>query len=135
MRRLRVEAAATLLAAKLAIKFGPFRWLIWWMQRPPRLELQGLRRERARSDVSVAVEAAAQRLPGMVCFPKAVAAQSMLRRRGVSTTIYFGAGTMGRARLSAHVWLADGESAVTGSRSGYPVLARYSGAIEAARQA
>ena len=63
----------------------------------------------------------------IVCFPRAVAAQAMLRRRGVSTTLYYGATSQTDKGLSAHVWVQDGETDVVGKRSaaGVKVLARY----------
>jgi hypothetical protein len=123
------EAAAYLLAARAAVRVVPFRGLIRLFERAPRKpELQGEARAERRAEVRLAVHRAAQRLPGeTACFPKAVAAQAMLRRRGMLTTICCGASSAEEG-LTAHVWLEDGEHPVTGARAreGYLPLARYS---------
>lgn len=127
--RLRWEAAGTLLAARLAIRFVPFRWLVRLFEWPPWApELEGYERDRVRAEVRNAVYHAARRLPGTVCYPQAVAAQMMLRRRGVSTTLYCGAASMSGVGLSAHVWLQDGEHGVAGKSAShrYQALARFS---------
>lgn len=129
-RLLRIEAAAYLLAARAAIRTVPFRWLVRVFERTPhKPEVEGEARAERREDVRQAIHRAAQRLPGeTVCFPKAVAAQAMLRRRGIGTTLCYGASTSAGTGLAAHVWLVDGEHAVTGARArdGYRQLARYS---------
>jgi hypothetical protein len=68
-------------------------------------------------------------LPGdTVCFPRAIAAQMILRRLGMGTTLYYGAATMPERGLTAHVWLQDGSEIVVGQHDGqdYHILARYS---------
>lgn len=61
-----------------------------------------------------AIETAAQNLPWRpVCFPQAVAATYMLRRRDIASTIYFG---VDPARdLDAHAWVRVGRLIVTGA--------------------
>jgi hypothetical protein len=129
-RQVRLEAAAYLLAARVAVRIVPFRWLVRLFERAPRKpEPHGNARAEQRRGVRHAVHGASQRLPGeTVCFPKAVAAQAMLRRRGMRTTICCGASTAAGDGLTAHVWLEDGEHAVTGARArdDYLPLARYS---------
>jgi Transglutaminase-like superfamily len=129
-RLVRLEAAAYLLSARGAVRVVPFRWLVRLFERAPRKpEVQGEARAESRAEVRQAVHRAAQRLPGeTVCFPKAMAAQAMLRRRGIRTTICCGASKNGETGLTAHVWLEDGEHPVTGARAreGYLPLARYS---------
>jgi hypothetical protein len=130
-RKLRLEALMYLVAARLALKIVPFRWLVRVFEREPRTpELQGAVREQARTDVRRAVRHATRWLPGTVCFPKAIAAQAMLRRRAVATTLYCGAANVRPRGLVAHVWLQDGEIGVAGDRvSGpYHLLASYSAA-------
>lgn len=130
-RRVQVEAAMYLLAARVALWAIPFRWLAPLFELSPRgLELEGDDRTRARNEVRRAVQVAALRLPGTTCFPKAIAAQAMMRRRRVATTLYWGAATLPGKGLAAHVWLQDGDVGVQGKRvsGSYKPLAAYSGA-------
>ena len=60
-----------------------------------------------------AVETAARHLPWKpVCLPQAVAAQWMLRRRGVASTLYLGVNPS--VGLDAHAWVRAGTMIVTG---------------------
>jgi hypothetical protein len=127
-----IEAVSYLTIAGLAIRFVPFSRLVPIFRRAlPRPELTGADRQRAIADVRRAVLAAASRLPNRpVCFPQAVAAQAMLRRRGVSTTMCYGAKTGGSDGINAHVWLMAGTDGVVGERTAaqFPLLAAYSNA-------
>lgn len=116
-RRLKLEAGVMLVFARLAVWSVPFPWLIRWMERPPRRqELRGPRRRRARREVRVAVGSVSRYLPGRTaCGPKAIAAQTMLRRRGVSTVLYLGIGPQGSG-IRGHTWLKDGDAPVVGVR-------------------
>jgi hypothetical protein len=127
-----VEAASYLTAASLAIRLLPFRRLLPILTRALRCpELAGTDRTRAIADVRRAVRAAAARLPNRpLCFPQAVAAQAMLRRRGVASTVCYGVNTGGGQGLSAHVWLVAGDDGVVGQgvAAQFPLLATYSNA-------
>jgi len=60
-----------------------------------------------------AVAAAARILPwNPVCLPQAVAAQWMLRRRGIPSTFYLG--TDPANQYAAHAWVRAGRIVVTG---------------------
>jgi hypothetical protein len=75
-----------------------------------------------------AVGACARRVPfRAVCFQQGLTAQIMLRRRGVDSTLYFGAAMHQQAVLSAHVWVKAGEIEVVGCEeaSGYAALAAF----------
>ena len=56
------------------------------------------------------------------CFPQAVAAHRLLRRHGVSSTLYLGAmrnagsgvASATESRVAAHAWVRSGEHFVTG---------------------
>jgi hypothetical protein len=129
-RRLRWESIAHLVVARMMLKLVPFRWLTPLLELSPRgPELDGVARRQARDDVRRAVHCAAERVPGTFCFPKAIAAQAMLRRRGVTTTLYWGAATIPGQGLAGHVWVQDGEVGVQGRRppGRYKPLANYSG--------
>lgn len=127
-----IEAAASVVIARFAIRFLPFRHLTRVLTRPlPRSPLTGSARTRAVADVRWAVTATAARLPGRTpCFARAVAAQAMLRRRGVSATLFYGATTAVDRRLRAHVWLRAGDEGVVGHEAAqdYVVIAAYAGA-------
>jgi hypothetical protein len=124
-----LEARLYLLAARLAIRLLPFRRLTGYFERPAaRPEQAGAARAQAIKDVRWAIWTATRhQRERVVCFPRAVAAQAMLRRRGVSTTLYYGAASREGEGLSAHVWVQDGEAEVVGKRSaaGIKVLGRY----------
>jgi len=131
-----LETALHLLLARLALRLLPFRWLVWWFQRPVRQpELQGAARHQACAEVRGAIYATNKWLAlNAVCFPRAIAAQTMLRWRGVSTVLYYGAATLpatasssNRGKLYAHVWLQDGDRGVVEHDhvASYHVLARY----------
>lgn len=63
--------------------------------------------------ISWAVTAAARNLPWKpVCLPQAMAAQWMLRRRGIPSTLYLGVNPA--AGLDAHAWVRAGRVIVTG---------------------
>lgn len=128
-RWLLLEATAELLAARLLLKFVPFRRLTGLFERQVHgPELANPARDELKRDVRWAIVSAARRSPERaVCFPRAMAAQAMLRRRGVSTTLYYGASRQPELGLIAHVWLQDGDQGVLGSRAarGHAVLARY----------
>jgi hypothetical protein len=65
------------------------------------------------TSVRWAIEAAARHLPWHpVCLPQAVAAQWMLRRRGIPSTLYLGADPT--ADYHAHAWVRAGTTIVTG---------------------
>lgn len=124
-----LEAVGFLCVTRVAVAVLPFRLLRKIFVRDLRAaELDGSAREQARRDVRRAVHRAKDWLPGTVCLPKAIAAQAMLRRRGVPTTLYFGAAKQSGAALQTHAWLQDGEFGVTGSsrREHFQPVAAYS---------
>jgi hypothetical protein len=127
-RVLELEAAAYLLAARLALRVVSFPRLARSFSRTAkRPEVEGPPRDSARADIRRAVLFASRRLPGTVCFTQAIAAQAMLRRRGISTTLVCGAARNRSAGLRAHVWLLDRAGPVIGCRNSHEFveLARY----------
>ena len=131
-RLLRLEAVVHLAAAQLAVMLLPYRVLTRLFERPARRpEFAGPERERACLEVRSAIQGAARWVRGSVCLPRAMAAQAMLRRRAITTTLYLGVGTPSSARRgTSHAWLTDGELGVAGTRSnaGYTPVVSYSGA-------
>jgi hypothetical protein len=78
--------------------------------------------------ISWAVAACARRVPWRaLCFEQGLAAQAMLRRRGIPASLYYGAALDDRRDLSAHVWVRVGEADVIGceNASRYAVLATF----------
>ena len=136
-RHLQVEAALYLLVARLVLGFVPFRRLAWFFERSPgTIEVTGIERERLRMEVRRAIYFTAGRLPGKTaCFPRAIAAQAMLRRRRVGTVLYYGAATLPGRGLTGHVWVQDGDAGVVGYKesNGYHILARYPAPLEHSR--
>jgi Transglutaminase-like superfamily len=141
-----VEITLHLLLARLALRVLPFRWLVWWFQRPARQpELQGAARRAVCEDMRIAVYFTNEWLAlNAVCFPVSIATQTMLRRRRVSTTLYYGAATVtdtvtdtvaDLGKLTAHVWLQDGAEGIVGHEdiSQFQILARYSSQPVSAR--
>lgn len=124
-----LEAALWLVAAKIALRIVPFARLARWFDHPTRgPEREGHARAQTIVAVRHAVFRSARRLPGRyVCFPRGIAAQAMLRRRGVSTTLLYGAATLPGQGLTGHVWVMDGDAGVIGhcEADEYLVLARY----------
>ena len=129
-RRLRVEAILYLLAARVAVIVLPYPRLTRVFERPARRpEHLGPDRERICLEVRGAIHHAARWIPGSVCLPKAIAAQAMLRRRAITTTLYLGVAKRPEERPGSHAWLLDGELGVSGARAsaGYTPVASYSG--------
>lgn len=120
-RALYLEAFVFLSRAKLQLVFLPFRRLAPAFGEPQTetpTDISPTERKIA-VDVSWAVQAVARHLPlGFVCLPQAMAAQRMLRRRGISSTLYLGVAP-DRATpdaIQAHAWLRAGDKILTGER-------------------
>jgi len=124
-----VEAMLYLLLARLTLICLPFKVLTWFMTRLAKLpELQGEERKSLIRAVRWSILRTSHRLPvKIVCFPRAIAAQAMLRRRRIGTTLYYGAATQPGKGLTSHVWVQDGQDGVIGYRAahGYKIIAKY----------
>ncbi|MEO8548089.1 MAG: lasso peptide biosynthesis B2 protein [Sphingomicrobium sp.] len=108
-----IEAVAALAAASAAIQLLPFRRAIRLGSRP--LETSSAKDSRIQGEVCWAVEAAARRAPWRaVCIQKGLAAQWMLRRRGVDAVLHYGIAREEAGELQAHVWVAAGDEIVVG---------------------
>lgn len=112
-RRAVAEAFATLVAASLTVRFLPFRRIAAFARRPvtaaPPADPAA-----AVALVAWAVGAAARRARfRAVCIERGLAAQSMLRRRGVATTLHYGVARRD-GDLTAHVWVRWGNCDVVG---------------------
>ena len=130
-RLLVIEAVACLLAARLSLLVVPFPALARRLGHfvppsDPRAALSSVpaapERIHLAREIGWAVTRAARHVPfKAVCLPQAMAAQFMLRRRGVASAMHFGAARGTDESLDAHAWLDAAGVEVTG----YPVDARF----------
>jgi hypothetical protein len=128
-RALVAEAVLCLLAARLALIVVPFPKLARRLGRfvPPeearRVVMAPIApHARSAAEIGWAVTRAARYVPfKAVCLPQAMAARVMLKRRGVASTMRFGAAKGDMEPLDTHAWLDAGGVRVTG----YPVSDRF----------
>ena len=130
-RALLPEAVVYLLAARLALIFVPFPRLARRLGTfvPPADARAAQAANRATpdqaqlaEDIGWAVTRAARYVPfKAVCLPQAMAAQVMLKRRGVQSVMHFGAAKGTDKPLDAHAWLDAAGVEVTG----YPVAENF----------
>jgi hypothetical protein len=128
-RLLLVDAIRWLAVARLAIAVMPFRYVGRLAACPVRRqELPQQTRRIVVSRVRWAVAACARKGPGRaMCFEQGLAAQLMLRRRGVPSVLYYGAAPDHEHGLRAHVWVRDNNVDITGCEiaSRYALLATF----------
>jgi hypothetical protein len=115
-RRLLIEASVLLLAARAALRLMPFRWIARAVSRAPAARPMDDGAHRALAQrVRWAVSAGARHGVGRaVCFPQGVAAQVMLARRGVPSTLHYGVAKSPSGAIEAHVWVRAGAVPVVG---------------------
>lgn len=126
-RAMLVEAMITLVLARLAVLLVPFPRIgkrLGTFVPPDKAEAVVAARPHAPGDaqtarlVAWAIRWGVKRLPiECVCLPQAMAAHAMLRRRGISSRVHFGAALNTTKPIDAHAWLDAGGVWVTG----YPV--------------
>jgi hypothetical protein len=116
-RGLLLEAFATLLAARSSLVLLPVRWIFRWMEAPPR-------HPAVPDDPAVvesvrwAVLTVARYGPvSFVCFPQALAAHAMLRRRGIRSIMHYGVRRSADRRMRAHTWLEVDHRMLLGGES------------------
>jgi hypothetical protein len=107
-----------LAVARLAMACLPFRRIASWLGEPG----TATPATAGADEVVLAKEIgqAIGRLGGIVpwdgrCLAQALAAQGMLRRRGLEGTVNFGAGRGEAGQFCAHAWLRFGPCIVTGA--------------------
>ena len=124
-----LEAAISLAIASLAIAMLPFRCIERLAAIPIRSqEASNQQRREIVPSVRWAILRTAARVPWRArCFEQGLAAQLMLRRRGIPSVLYYGATQDARNGLHAHVWVQDGDVDVVGGESAhrFTVLARF----------
>ncbi len=113
--RLLTEAIFGLVVSGVLIRFWRFRVLAAHLGR--HMAESPIDQDRAQLAVAQsirwAIHATARRLPWHpVCLPQALTAQWMLRRRGITSTLYLGVDP--GSRYDAHAWVRAGALIVTG---------------------
>ena len=123
-----LEATLALAVAGIATATLPFRHVGQLAARPiSKADRSHQSRLEQVGRVRWSIHVSARRVPWHVrCFQQGLAAQFMLRRRGVPAVLYYGAATKEEG-LGAHVWVRDGEMDVIGCEiaSRYAVLATF----------
>ena len=118
------EACAAMLTARVRLAVRPFRYVapsLGEFTRPDdpraaeRAAYAGEAAAAAARRVRWAIGAAAPFMPfRAVCLQRAMAAQVMLRRRGIASVMHFGAPPEGERPIDAHAWLDAAGVKVTG---------------------
>jgi hypothetical protein len=126
MRRVYLrEAALMLVLARVAVQVLPAARILDWSRRAPR-RIRRFHVAESTAWIRLAIETVAQqRWMGAKCLPRALAAQAMLRRRGIASRLCLGVAREGQA-LSAHAWLELGQQIVVGDAAG----ARFTRLVE-----
>jgi hypothetical protein len=126
---LAAEAALCLVWAGMAIRILPFAAVARLAGRTPPAQPR-IPDPEAVARIGWAVEAAARRAPWPVlCFERGLAAHAILRRRGLNSTLIYGARGAGAGGPDAHVWVRVGDQIVVGGESAaaYATLATFPG--------
>jgi hypothetical protein len=124
-RRYLAEAVVSVGVAKFCVRFLPSARVFAWVARSPG------RIQRFRCDeiewISWAVETAgSNRWIRALCLPCAIAAQHMLRRRGIASRLCLGV-TRRDDKLLAHAWVEVGEDIIVGGAGarGFTKIAQF----------
>ncbi len=107
------EALVCMLGARAALRLLPMRSILRWLERP----LSHAREDEAMAQmVRWGVVSGARYSPlRLVCFPQALAAYAMLRRRSIASRLHYGVRRAADGRLRAHTWLeVDGRMLLGG---------------------
>jgi hypothetical protein len=128
-RLLLLEAVLWLAVARLAAAVLPFRNIGFLAARPVRRSKppDQVRLKKA-GRIRWAIVATARRVPWRaLCFQQGLAAQLMLRRRGIPSVLYYGATQAEQSGLLTHVWVRDGDVDIVGGEIAYrfAVLATF----------
>jgi hypothetical protein len=116
-RWLLVEAFATLLAARCSLVLLPVRRIFRWLESPPRHPAVPAGSEIVE-EIRWAVLTVARYGPlSFVCFPQALAAHAMLRRRGIRSIMHYGVRRSADRQMRAHTWLEVDDRMLLGGES------------------
>ncbi len=111
------EALAALAIARIVMAFVPFRRIASWLGRPGAESPTTATPEETDTAKAIgwAVGVLGRRVPwDGRCLAQALAATSMLRRRGLEGTVTLGVREGKSASFDAHAWLRMGSCMVTG---------------------
>ncbi len=125
-----VQAYAGLGVSWVLIHTLPFRWIAAHLGVCMNASPDAISPEQAAiaRRVSWAVRRASQLTPWpSVCLPQAITAKALLRRHGITSTLYLGATFNETQSLMAHAWLRCGGLYVTGGpgHEHYGVMASF----------
>lgn len=115
-RRLLLEAIPLVLAIRLGLWLLPFRTLRRLLEKAVSEDRGPDGEDRIVERVAWAVKAASRRVPAATCLTQALAAQVLLRRRGLSPRLHIGVAKDENARLLAHAWVESEGRIVVGGR-------------------
>jgi putative nucleotidyltransferase-like protein/transglutaminase superfamily protein len=116
-KRLLLEAFATLLASRCSLALLPVRWIFRWLERPVH-QVTRSRDSDVLERIRWAVLSVARYGPiSFVCFPQALAAHAMLRRRGISSIMHYGVRRSADRTIRAHTWLEVDHRMLLGGES------------------
>lgn len=116
-KRLLVEAFLILLGARGSLSLLPVRWIFRWLGRPLHSAARSADTEIAER-IRWAVLSVARYGPiSFVCFPQALAAHAMLRRRGISSIMHYGVRRAADRKMRAHTWLEVDHRMLLGGES------------------
>ncbi len=112
-----LEAFVFLFAARLSLALLPVRWIFRWLERPLR-NPGATGRPDVVERIRWAVLTAARYGPlSFVCFPQALAAHAMLRRRGIGSVMHYGVRRSADRQMRAHTWLEVDNRMLLGGES------------------
>jgi hypothetical protein len=119
------EAIVMVGLARFIVITVPFRFIARWLSRAPETATCD---EALLLSVRKAVTTAARNVHwNAVCLPQAMAAKTMLARRGCGSSFHLGADFDAQGKLIAHAWLVAGGTIVVGVAgvAGVTPLARF----------
>lgn len=124
-RRMLQEATILVGLAILAVKMISANKILSWASRPPKC-VNRFADPDMPTLVGAAVGQALRRFPSQsLCLPAALAAQQMLRRRGIASAVRLGVLREGE-RLFAHAWVeVDGKAIAGLPQNAFPSLASF----------
>jgi len=124
-----LEVVSYIILARFVLMFFSFHRISGLISRQPRRRELSMRQRRlSQMMIKKCIFKVFKRLPfSTTCFHRAIAAHLMLRRRGIATTLHYGAAIHPEKGLMGHVWLKDGSRFIVGRDASKTVhaLARY----------
>jgi hypothetical protein len=113
---LRAEAAAMLIIVRLGLRILPYRTARQLLDRSAGPAAEGPSIEHVRR-IARAVTVVARRLRGSTCLVQALAANVMLRRRGLASEISIGVrrSGSGTTKLEGHAWVEHDGTVILGA--------------------